>query len=616
MKHLFRGSVAVASALLLSAGLTGMAGAAPGDCTITINDPANAAEGNEDESGFGVESERPFTVSATSVVENGCSGVEVTYAYSGSATLADEDATNDFDYYGDNEPLEFNFNAEGEVETLEVPVTIVGDLDNEDDETIVVTLTLTGGEATLSDASGTTTITDDDPGIAAGGKVTASPTSGPSGTVITVSGTGCEVDTVDLVIGASSGQSGGIVAETEDVPVKDDGTFKGTITVPANSDPSFNYQVGATCGSGSYPGVPFDVTGTTGADGYRMVAADGGIFTFGDRTFHGSTGNLVLNKPIVGGATDISDFDGYWIVASDGGVFTFNAEFYGSLAGQTLPAPAVEIEPTPTGKGYWIVLANGKVYTFGDANFFGDISGSRLNKPVIGMSVTPSGKGYWLVAEDGGIFNYGDARFFGSMGDQRLNAPVIDLAPAVDNNGYYLLGRDGGVFTFGSAEFKGSTGSTVAERPRRRHARDAHRRRVLAGCVRRRALRLRRRCGVLRFDGRHQAQQPGARPHQLAAGARAAAHETDEAPAPLGAGASSRQAGAGSGGGVDDVSTAAWPVEAAAASTTGAAAFFFGGGTPSFGSCTGDQSGHRRRETVDNRRSRSMAPGSSSPGRP
>ena len=32
-----------------------------------------------------------------------------------------------------------------------------------------------------------------------------------------------------------------------------------------------------------------------------------------------------LNKPIVGGATDTSDYDGYWIVASDGGVFTFNA---------------------------------------------------------------------------------------------------------------------------------------------------------------------------------------------------------------------------------------------------------------------------------------------------
>jgi hypothetical protein len=77
--------------------------------------------------------------------------------------------------------------------------------------------------------------------------------------------------------------------------------------------------------------------------GYRLVAGDGGIFTFGDRDFHGSTGSMTLNKPIVGGATDTSDYDGYWIVASDGGVFTFNAEFFGSLAGTPLSAPAVEI---------------------------------------------------------------------------------------------------------------------------------------------------------------------------------------------------------------------------------------------------------------------------------
>jgi hypothetical protein len=199
--------------------------------------------------------------------------------------------------------------------------------------------------------------------------------------------------------------------------------------------------------------------------GYRLVASDGGVFTFGDRNFHGSTGDRPLNKPVVGGATDISDYDGYWLVASDGGVFTFNAEFHGSLAGQTLSAPAVEIEPTPTGKGYWIVLADGKVYTFGDANHFGDMSGKALNKPVIGMSVTPSGKGYWLVAGDGGIFNFGDAGFFGSMGDKVLNAPVIDLAPSVDNLGYYLLGSDGGVFTFGSADFKGSTGDMKLNSP-------------------------------------------------------------------------------------------------------------------------------------------------------
>ena len=469
MKHLFRGVVAGAAALLLSTGLAGTAGAAPEDCTITIDDLQAEAEGNNDADGFGVEKDRFFTVTATSVVDNACDGVVVSYTFGGTATAANADGSNDYDYFGENGTLEFFGTLAGDpAETETIDFTVVGDTDNEDNETVLVTLaevTDTNNTATITKATGGTTINDDDLGIGEGAKFAATPTSGDPGTVITVTGTECEADTVDILLGASNGESGGIVAETDDVAVKDDGSFSGTITVPAGSDPSFNYQVGAGCGSDSYPGVAFDVTGMSGENGYRMVAADGGIFTFGDRTFHGSTGNLVLNKPIVGGATDVSDYDGYWIVASDGGVFTFNAEFHGSLAGQTLPAPAVEIEPTPTGKGYWIVLANGKVYTFGDANFFGAISSTTLNKPVIGMSVTPTGKGYWLVAQDGGIFNYGDAGFFGSMGDKVLNAPVIDLAPAVDNNGYYLLGRDGGVFTFGSADFKGSTGSLKLNAP-------------------------------------------------------------------------------------------------------------------------------------------------------
>ncbi len=34
--------------------------------------------------------------------------------------------------------------------------------------------------------------------------------------------------------------------------------------------------------------------------GYRFVASDGGIFSFGDAKFFGSMGAKPLNKPIVG----------------------------------------------------------------------------------------------------------------------------------------------------------------------------------------------------------------------------------------------------------------------------------------------------------------------------
>jgi hypothetical protein len=60
-----------------------------------------------------------------------------------------------------------------------------------------------------------------------------------------------------------------------------------------------------------------------------MVASDGGIFSFGDAQFYGSTGNIKLNAPIVGMAVD-SSTGGYWFVGSDGGVFSEGTPFYGA----------------------------------------------------------------------------------------------------------------------------------------------------------------------------------------------------------------------------------------------------------------------------------------------
>jgi len=453
MKYLSRGLAASAAGLLVSAGLASPVFAAPGDCTVSVGD-AQLLEGDAATGAV-----LTFTITGTTEVADSCDGVTVTYATGDDATAGARTATAGTDYTARTGPA--TLSADTNTATIEVP--IIGDTVKEGDETFA--FTLSGGNGKISETNGTAigTIEEDDT-IAAGGAATTDRTSGPVGVRIEVSASGCTEATGDAFLTSQQGESGGLADEDTDNPVTD-GKFTAELAVPADADPAATYEVVVACGDELYPTIPFDVTNYTGANGYRMVAADGGIFTFGERTFHGSTGDMTLKKPVVGGATDVSDYDGYWIVAADGGVFTFNAEFHGSLGGQDIPAPAVEIEPTPTGKGYFIVLANGKVYTFGDANFVGDMAGKGLNKPVIGMSVTPSGKGYWLVAEDGGIFNFGDAGFFGSMGDKELNAPVIDLAPAVDNQGYYLLGRDGGVFTFGSADFKGSTGDMTLNAP-------------------------------------------------------------------------------------------------------------------------------------------------------
>ena len=132
------------------------------------------------------------------------------------------------------------------------------------------------------------------------------------------------------------------------------------------------------------------------------MASDGGVFTFGDAAFYGSTGGIVLNKPVVGTAAT-ADGKGYWLVASDGGIFTFgDAAFYGSTGNLRLNKPIVAMAPTADGKGYWLVASDGGIFTFGDAAFYGSTGNLRLNKPIVAMAPTPDGGGYWLLPPTAG----------------------------------------------------------------------------------------------------------------------------------------------------------------------------------------------------------------------
>jgi hypothetical protein len=120
---------------------------------------------------------------------------------------------------------------------------------------------------------------------------------------------------------------------------------------------------------------------------------------------------------------------GYWEVASDGGIFSFgDAKFYGSTGGKPLAAPIVGMAATPDGGGYWLVGADGGIFSFGDARFYGSMGGQRLDAPIVGMTVNVNSAGYWEAARDGGIFTFGDAEFYGSMGGQPLARPVVGIA--------------------------------------------------------------------------------------------------------------------------------------------------------------------------------------------
>jgi len=175
------------------------------------------------------------------------------------------------------------------------------------------------------------------------------------------------------------------------------------------------------------------------------VAADGGVFTFGDAGFYGNTYTLGLTG--LGGS-------------------------------RPLAAPVVGMVPTPDGRGYWLVAADGGVFTFGDAGFYGNtytlgltgLGGSRpLAAPVVGMVPTPDGRGYWLVAADGGVFTFGDAGFYGNTytlgltglgGSRPLAAPVVGMVPAASGGGYWLLDANGTSWAFGAAPSEASVATT------------------------------------------------------------------------------------------------------------------------------------------------------------
>jgi hypothetical protein len=186
------------------------------------------------------------------------------------------------------------------------------------------------------------------------------------------------------------------------------------------------------------------------------------VYSAGSAVVSGSTGDLLLNGPLVDIVASATG-RGYWQLGSDGGVFNFgDAPFYGSTGSIRLTRPVLSMSPTRSGGGYWFVASDGGIFAFGDAGFFGSTGNMVLNRPVVGMAPTQTGKGYLLVASDGGVFAFGDAAFSGSLGSHKLDHPIVGLAPLPSGDGYWLLDSVGSVFPFGAAR---SYGYVVSDTP-------------------------------------------------------------------------------------------------------------------------------------------------------
>ena len=206
----------------------------------------------------------------------------------------------------------------------------------------------------------------------------------------------------------------------------------------------------------SYGTNPVSKPDPRSSAGYWLLGSDGGVFGFGGAAFHGSTGAVRLNQPIVGMAATPTG-GGYWLVARDGGIFAFgDAAFFGSTGAIRLNRPIVGMASTPTGKGYWLVASDGGIFAFGDAAFLGSTGALTLNKPIVAMAASTRGDGYWLLGSDGGVFGFGASGFLGSVPGLGIATSVVAVGATPTAAGYWLLAADGGVFSFGDAAFRGS----------------------------------------------------------------------------------------------------------------------------------------------------------------
>ena len=212
---------------------------------------------------------------------------------------------------------------------------------------------------------------------------------------------------------------------------------------------------------------------TPDGGGYWLVAADGGVFAYGDAPFEGSASSGVPGMPELDGLPTVGmaatpDGKGYWLIDGIGHVSSFGdatTETWPGTVGDGLQRAIVGMAATHDGHGTWLVGADGGVFALGDAAFHGSAAALPLNAPVVAMTATPDGGGYWLVAADGGVFAYGDARFFGSAGGLPLQAPVVAMTATPDGGGYLLVAADGGVFAYGDASFFGSPARTPPTHP-------------------------------------------------------------------------------------------------------------------------------------------------------
>ena len=175
-----------------------------------------------------------------------------------------------------------------------------------------------------------------------------------------------------------------------------------------------------------------DIAATPSGNGYWLVATDGGIFSFGDARFLGSTGGIRLNQPIVGIAATP---DRQRLLARR--LRRRHLHLRRRRASTAPPAGCGSTDPSSASPPHRPATATGSSPPTAASSASATPAstappaGCGSTDPSSASPPHPPASGYWLAASDGGIFAFGDARFSGSTGGMRLTSPITGIAGAL-----------------------------------------------------------------------------------------------------------------------------------------------------------------------------------------
>ena len=115
-----------------------------------------------------------------------------------------------------------------------------------------------------------------------------------------------------------------------------------------------------------------------------------------------------LNRPVVG-MSSTADGNGYRLVASDGGIFTFGDAALRRIDGRSAPQPTrswPSVNDTNTGRLLGGGLRRRGLHLRRRSVLRLAPGRVRLNAPIVGMAETSNGSGYRFAASDGGVFSF------------------------------------------------------------------------------------------------------------------------------------------------------------------------------------------------------------------